>query len=60
MESPVFEVSITGNFYSLLLPDDIIKPFLEKNLKRVKVKASFEERELWFHGAIQKEMEVII
>ncbi len=54
MQSPVFEISITGSFYSLLLPEDIIKPFLEKNLKRVKAKASFQGKEIWFHGAIQK------
>lgn len=54
MQSPVFEISVTGNYYSLLLPNNIIKPFLDKGLKRVKVKATFQENELWFHGAIQK------
>jgi len=54
MQSPVFEISVTDNYYSLLLPNDIIKPFLDKGLKRVKVKATFQEKELWFHGAIQK------
>lgn len=54
MQSPVFEISITGSFYSLLLPEDIIRPFLEKNLRRVKAKASFKGKEFWFHGAIQK------
>jgi hypothetical protein len=54
MQSPVFEVSVTGSYYSLLLPNDVIKPFLDKNLKRVKVKATFQKKELWFHGAIQK------
>jgi hypothetical protein len=54
MQSPVFEISITGSYYSLLLPNEIIKPFLDKNLKRLKVKASFQGKELWFHGAIQK------
>lgn len=54
MQSPVFEISVTGKYYSLLLPEDIIKPFLDKNLKRVKAKASFNDKEIWFHGAIQK------
>lgn len=54
MKSKPFEISITGSYYSLLLPEDIITPFLEKSLKRVKVKASFEGKELNFHGAIQK------
>ena len=54
MKSPVFEISITGNYYSLLLPLEIIKPFLDKNIKRVKAKASFEGKELSFHAALQK------
>lgn len=54
MQSPVFDISVTSTYYSLLLPNDIIKPFLNKNLKRVKVKATFQKKELWFHGAIQK------
>lgn len=56
LKSRPFEISITGSYYSLLLPEDIIRPFLEKNLKRVKVKATFESKELLFHGAIQKRM----
>ena len=54
LKSPVFEISVTGSSYSLSLPEHIVKPFLVKNLKRVKVKACFEGKELWFHGAIQK------
>lgn len=49
-----FEIAITGDYYSLLLPLEIIEPFLEKAIKRVKVKATFEEKVLEFHGAIQK------
>lgn len=33
---------------------EIIQPFLDKNIKRVKANASFEGKELKFHGAIQK------
>ena len=54
MKSPVFEISITGSYYSLLLPQHIVDPFLSKNIKRVKAKASFEGSEVNFHGAIQK------
>ncbi|QLG43996.1 YdeI/OmpD-associated family protein [Costertonia aggregata] len=54
MKSPAFEISITGSYYSLLLPEKIVKPFLEKKLKRVKAKASFQGKELEFHAAIQK------
>ncbi|MDB4292222.1 YdeI/OmpD-associated family protein [Maribacter sp.] len=54
LQSPIFEISITGSFYSLLLPIEIIQPFLDNKMKRVKVKASFEGKELLFHAAIQK------
>ena len=54
MKSKPFEIAISGKYYSLLLPQAIIRPFLDKNIKRVKVKASFEDKELNFHGAIQK------
>jgi len=54
LKSKVFEIAITGKYYALLLPEEIVLPFLKKNLKRVKVTASFKEKELSFHGAIQK------
>ena len=54
MKSKVFEIAITGKYYSLLLPEEVILPFLEKNLKRVKVKATFKGKEISFHGALQK------
>ena len=54
LKSKVFEITLTGKYYSLLLPEQIVLPFVEKNLKRVKVKATFEGNELSFHGAIQK------
>ncbi|NHF59450.1 YdeI/OmpD-associated family protein [Flavobacteriaceae bacterium TP-CH-4] len=53
MQSPVFEVSLSGGF-GIILPPHIIKPFLDKGQKRVKVEASFEEKSISFHGAIQK------
>jgi len=54
LKSKPFEITITGSYYSLVLPEGVIAPFLEKNLKRVKVKATFEGKELDFHGALQK------
>lgn len=54
MNSKVFDISVTGSYYSLLLPEEIVRPFLDKNLKRVKVQATFEGKTLDFHGAIQK------
>ena len=54
MKSEAFEITLTGKYYSLLLPDEIVSPFIEKKLKRVKVKASFQGKELVFHAAIQK------
>lgn len=54
MQSEVFEITITGKYYSLQLPEHIVQPFLKRNLKRVKVKAVFNGKELWFYAAIQK------
>lgn len=54
LKSKPFEITITGSYYSLLLPMGIIQPFLDKNIKRVKVKATFEEKELVFHAGLQK------
>lgn len=54
LKSKAFEITITGSHYSLLLPMEIIQPFLDKNLKRVKVKATFEGKEVHFHGGLQK------
>ncbi|GAB5474306.1 MAG: hypothetical protein Mars2KO_24050 [Maribacter sp.] len=54
LKTEPFEITVTGSYYSLLLPVAIIQPFLEKNIKRVKAKASFEGKVLHFHAAIQK------
>lgn len=53
MQSPVFEVALSG-MHSLVLPEDIVRPFLEKGHKRVKVRANFEGKDIIFHGALQK------
>lgn len=53
MQSPVFEATVSGT-HSIALPYQIVKPFLKKNQKRVKVQATFEDRSLVFHAALQK------
>jgi len=57
VKSKVFEITLTGKYYSLLLPEEIVLPFVENKMKRVKVKASFREKEISFHAAIQKRHE---
>jgi len=54
MESPIFEMAVNGSHHSLLLPNEIVMPFWEKNLKRVRAKATYQGKELTFYGAIQK------
>jgi len=54
LKSETFEITVTGKYYSLQLPKHVVKPFIEKNMKRVMVTASFQEKELTFHAAIQK------
>ncbi|GGG47905.1 hypothetical protein GCM10011414_17040 [Croceivirga lutea] len=53
MKSSVFEVSLQGS-HTIVLPENIINPFLEKGQKRVVVKAIYENKELTFHAAITK------
>ena len=54
LKSKPFEIRVTGSYSLLLLPMEVIQPFLDKNIKRVKVKAAFEGKELEFHGALPK------
>ncbi|MRH99994.1 hypothetical protein GH721_05540 [Kriegella sp. EG-1] len=54
MKSKVFDISITGKYFALELPVAIIKPFIDRKLKRVKVVARFNEKEIIFHAAFQK------
>lgn len=51
MQSELFEISITGKYLTLLIPDKIVRPFLDNKQKRVKVKATFENKELHFYGS---------
>ncbi len=53
LESPIFEVMIVGT-HTLVLPEEIIRPFIDAGQKRVKAKASFEGKDIEFHGALQK------
>ena len=54
LKSPVFELTVNVNSSTLILPEAIVAPFLERGHKRVFVKASFEDQEIEFHAAIQK------
>lgn len=51
--SEVYEVTIEG-YYGIILPEELVEPFLERGQKRVKVVASFKEKEVTLHAAIQK------
>ena len=53
MKSPVFEVTVTG-MHSIIIPDAIALPFIEKGHSRVKVKATFETRSIAFFAALRK------
>jgi len=53
MESSVFEVTLHG-IHMLEIPADIAASFWDKGLKRVLVKAVFEERSLQFHAALNR------
>ena len=52
MKSPVFEVTIRQQ-HSLILPEEVVRPFLDGGHKRVLAKARFKEREISFHAALQ-------
>lgn len=54
MESPIVEISVTGKYYSLQLPEHMVRPFLEQNQRRVRGKARFKDKEVIFYATIQK------
>ncbi|MEM9076139.1 MAG: YdeI/OmpD-associated family protein [Bacteroidota bacterium] len=57
MQSPEFEISIAGAFtssHTVLLPNEIVEPFINKGQKRVKVVASFQENSIEFYAALIK------
>lgn len=54
LKSRVFKISVTGDYYSLILSEEIVEPFIKMKSRRVKAVAKFEGKELVFHAAIQK------
>ncbi len=53
LQSRPFEATIKG-MHAIPLSEEIVKPFLDAGQQRVKVIASFEGKEISFHGALQK------
>ena len=53
MISPVFEVIVKG-MHSIIIPDNIALPFIEKGHSRVKAKATFKTKNLEFFAALRK------
>lgn len=53
MESDVFEVTIQG-MHSVVIPDTIAETFINAGHKRVKVRASFEDKTLELHAALNR------
>lgn len=53
MKSKPFEVTLRGS-HAITLPETIVKPYIKNGHKRVKVHASFIDKSIVFHGALQK------
>lgn len=53
MKSPFFKVAVHGT-HSLVVPDKIALPFVEKGHSRVKVLATFESKTISFFAALRK------
>jgi hypothetical protein len=53
LKSPEFEVTITG-VHAIRLPDEVVKPFLDKQQKRVLAVARFGDTSLRFYAALLK------
>ncbi len=51
IESPIFEVTLSG-MHSIQIPESVAVIFIENCHKRVKVIASFEQKSLEFHAAL--------
>ncbi|RNC86937.1 MAG: hypothetical protein ED556_05805 [Winogradskyella sp.] len=54
LKSKPFEVSLADK-QSVILPDEIALEFHEKNHKRIKVQATFQEKQIEFQAALKKE-----
>ncbi|MBW1295915.1 YdeI/OmpD-associated family protein [Aquimarina litoralis] len=57
MKSAVFETSLQST-HSILIPQEIVTPFLQQNQKRVVVEISFEEQSIQFHAALLKRKDI--
>ena len=53
MESPPFEIAVMG-MHSIVVPNPMALPFIEKGHSRVKVKATFQDKSIEFHAALRK------
>jgi len=53
LKSPEFEVCITGR-HAIRLPDKVVKPFLDKQYKRVRAEARHRNISLSFYAALLK------
>ncbi len=53
MKSTIFETSLYSN-HSIIVPDTIVKVFLDYGHKRVITKITFENKSVTFHAALQK------
>ena len=53
MQSVIFDVAVNG-MHSIVIPDHIATPFMEKGHSRVKVKATFESKTIVFFAAVRK------
>ena len=53
LSSPPFETSLASNHH-IELPSESVAPFIEKNMKRVKVTATFQSKTIEFHAALIK------
>lgn len=51
MRSPKTELCITRS-HAVILPDALVRPFLEAGQTRVAVRVGFEQQELFFHAAL--------
>lgn len=51
MRSPFVELLLTRG-HAVVLPESVLRPFLEKGLTRLAVRVRFEGQELFFHAAL--------
>lgn len=58
MKSPIFEATLDGDHpgvHSVMIPIIYAEPFLSSKAGRVKVEASFDQKKVSFHAALQKD-----